>query len=73
MPYRKLNNNCTSCHKNFVLGKFEHRLIGLTLSENHKEIECNSCHTNGDFTKTPTCATCHDDKSYPSQLPGSRR
>lgn len=71
--FKKLDRNCTSCHKNFLTGNFDHKNAGLILSENHKEIECKSCHTNSDFAKTPTCATCHDDKSYPSQLPGSRR
>ena len=72
MPYKKLDKNCTPCHKNFALGIFKHGSIGLTLSSNHIELECKSCHTTGDFTKPPTCTECHDDKSYPANLPGKK-
>ncbi|MDD5362373.1 MAG: cytochrome c3 family protein [Ignavibacteria bacterium] len=71
-PYKKLDRNCTSCHKNFITGNFEHGKAGLVLSENHKGMECISCHTGSDFSKTPECKTCHDDKSYPAQSPGKR-
>jgi hypothetical protein len=73
MPYKKLDRNCTSCHTNFANGKFDHKLTGLVLSENHKDLECNNCHTTGDFSKAPDCKTCHDDKSYPAQVPGKRK
>jgi len=72
MPYKKLDKNCTPCHKNFGLGIFNHKSIGLTLSASHIELECKSCHTPGEFTKKPTCTECHDDKSYPAQLPGTK-
>jgi hypothetical protein len=71
---KKLDNNCTSCHKNFVKGEFDHKLTGLVLSEVHQEAECKDCHINGKFTGTPECASCHDkDKSYPKDLPGKKR
>lgn len=69
---KKVDKNCTSCHKNFTKG-FDHKKTGLTLSENHIEIECESCHKNNDFSKNPDCATCHDDKSFPKDLPGKRK
>ena len=72
MPFKKLDNNCTSCHKDFITGKFNHKLAGLTLSKNHADMECENCHLNKDFSKEPKCSVCHDDKSYPSQLPGNR-
>ena len=72
MPFVKLDNNCTSCHKNFAPGKFDHSLAGFSLSQSHKDFECNNCHANNDFSKTPVCSACHDDKSYPSQSPGQR-
>lgn len=72
MPYKKLDNNCTSCHKNFVQGKFDHKSIGLTLSENHKGFDCKDCHQEGNFSANPKCSPCHDDKSYPAQLPGTK-
>ena len=72
MPYKKLDNNCTSCHKNFVQGKFDHKVIGWSLSDAHKELECDNCHSNKDFSKGPKCNMCHDDKSFPAQLPGKK-
>jgi hypothetical protein len=71
MPYRKLDNNCTSCHKNFT-SEFNHELIGFAFSENHKELECINCHANKDFTSGPVCTGCHDDKSFPADVPGKK-
>ena len=73
MPYKRLDNNCVSCHKNFTPGNFDHNKSGLMLSENHRDFECNNCHTNNDFSKAPQCKMCHDDKSFPAQLPGKRK
>ena len=72
MPYKKLDNNCVSCHKNFIDGKLDHKVIGLALSENHTGLECNNCHKNGNFVQAPECSMCHDDKSYPAYLPGKK-
>ena len=72
-PYKKLNNNCTSCHKNFTKDEFNHKLTGLVLSEIHNELDCKDCHIEGNFAKTPVCSGCHDDKSFPAQLPGKKR
>ena len=72
MPYKRLDKNCVSCHKNFTQGKFDHKLVGLIFSDNHKDLECKNCHLNGDFTRSPKCSECHDDKSYPAQLPGKK-
>jgi hypothetical protein len=69
MPYKKLNTKCASCHKSFA-SAFDHSLIGFVFSESHMELECKNCHTGGDVTKTPVCTECHDDKSFPSDLPG---
>lgn len=71
MPYRKLDNKCISCHKDFAAG-FNHELIGISFSESHKELECKNCHTGGDFVKSPVCSDCHDDKSFPADVPGKR-
>ncbi len=67
----KLNNDCNNCHKDFVAGKFDHKVTGLKLSENHKDLDCNECHKEKNFTKTPTCENCHDDKSFPKDKPGT--
>ena len=69
MPYRKLDNNCVSCHKSFT-SVFDHKLVGFVFSENHRELECTNCHLKGDFSKGPICTDCHDDKSFPHEVPG---
>ncbi len=66
----KLNPECTSCHSNFEQGKFEHSVTGLKLDETHSAFECAECHQKRDFSKPPSCAGCHDDKSYPKNKPG---
>lgn len=71
-PFKKLDNNCLSCHKNFAAGKYDHKAAGLILSESHKDLECNNCHIKDVFGKKPECTECHDDKSFPAQLPGKR-
>jgi hypothetical protein len=72
VPFKKLDNNCTSCHKNFIKGKFDHKITGLVLSEGHSDLECNNCHVKDNFAKNPECSSCHDDKSYPANLPGKK-
>lgn len=68
--FEKLSNQCFSCHKNFVLGKFNHKVTGLALSANHIELDCNNCHTDKNFKEKPKCSDCHDDKSFPKDKPG---
>ena len=70
--FAKMGKECTSCHKNFVSGKFDHTVTGLKLSDSHKELDCNSCHLNNAFSKAPECKDCHDDKAFPAQLPGKK-
>jgi hypothetical protein len=73
VPFKKLDNNCTSCHKNFIKGEFDHKITGLVLSEVHLEADCKDCHVNGNFAKTPECSSCHEnDKSFPKDLPGKK-
>lgn len=71
MPYRRLDKNCVSCHENFA-SSFNHELIGLVFSEAHEEIECGNCHSKREFIDDPVCTDCHDDKSYPAELPGEK-
>lgn len=71
MPYRRISNNCVSCHKDFAT-EFDHKLKGFALSESHKDLECENCHAGKEFTKSPLCTDCHDDKSFPSDLPGKK-
>lgn len=68
--FKGLNKNCTSCHSNFAAGKFDHKRVGLVLSDNHSELDCSDCHKENKFAQKPSCVDCHDDKSYPAQKPG---
>jgi hypothetical protein len=68
--FKKLNKNCTSCHKNWTSGKFNHKVTGLVLDETHIENDCENCHLNRNFSKKPVCTECHDDMSYPANVPG---
>jgi len=68
--FSKINNNCSSCHKNFKPGKFDHKSTGLLLSENHTDLDCESCHEDPNYNKKPVCESCHDDKNFPKHMPG---
>ena len=52
--------------------EFDHKLKGITFSEAHNELECENRHSKSDFTNSPICSDCHDDKSFPKDLPGKR-
>jgi len=69
--YTKLNTDCSSCHAGWTPGKFRHEVTGLRLDDAHRELDCESCHAEKNFAKPPSCAGCHDDKSYPKERPGT--
>ncbi|PKL90342.1 MAG: hypothetical protein CVV23_00365 [Ignavibacteriae bacterium HGW-Ignavibacteriae-2] len=66
-----LKGTCSNCHQEFKAGTFDHRKAKLVLDEIHAEIDCSDCHTNANYQK-PTCENCHDDKSFPANLPGKK-
>ncbi len=69
--FSKLNTGCTSCHKNFKLGVFNHSKTGLTLTGEHKDFDCENCHTNLNKPMQIKCDDCHDEEiTYPRKLPG---
>jgi hypothetical protein len=59
--------DCAQCHdsKGWALSKkssFEHSSTGYVLDGQHKNVNCNTCHTKLDFKKTATnCNSCHQD------------
>lgn len=69
--YTKLDTACASCHAGWTPAKFKHEITGLKLDDTHRELDCESCHAEKDFSKAPSCAGCHDDKSYPKDRPGT--
>ena len=66
------STTCTDCHIHWEVDVFDHSITGLILSENHIEEDCDVCHIDRDFSVAPTCDTCHDEISYPNEIPGER-
>jgi hypothetical protein len=69
--FEKLASACTSCHARWSPQTFKHEITGMRLSETHRELDCESCHAEKNFAAAPTCAGCHDDKTYPREKPGT--
>ncbi len=70
--YKGLSSKCTVCHTGWKPGAFDHAVTGMKLSDTHGALDCESCHLESEFAKKPACNGCHDDKSYPTALPGVR-
>ncbi|HEY9051971.1 MAG TPA: cytochrome c3 family protein [Gammaproteobacteria bacterium] len=60
-----LGRNCHKCHNpnSWSLWLFDHnKQTAFELDGAHKNLKCSACHTSqtdGDVTKSSTCATCH--------------
>ena len=63
--YTKVDTKCASCHKGWTPRSFKHEITSLKLDDTHRELDCESCHLEGNFANPPSCAGCHDDKAYP--------
>ncbi len=70
MPYKKLDNKCTSCHNNWSNETFKHSVTGLELNETHAELSCEDCHIDRNFAVKPSCDNCHENYSFPKRKPG---
>ncbi len=70
LPYKKLDTKCISCHKNWNNETFKHSITGLQLNEIHSQLSCEDCHTNNNYSAKTTCNGCHDNYSFPKQVPG---
>ncbi len=68
--FKKLDSKCSSCHEYWSSENFDHKVTGLILNEDHNELDCEDCHKESDFSKSPTCDDCHDEISFPSSRPG---
>jgi hypothetical protein len=59
--------DCAKCHDSgswtfSEKSKFEHSSTGFTLEGQHKNINCNACHTKLEFKSTSSnCVSCHSD------------
>ncbi len=69
-PYKKLDKQCVSCHKDFNKENFKHSVTGLRLTEPHLELSCEDCHAGNDYSVKPGCNSCHENFLYPKQKPG---
>jgi hypothetical protein len=65
-PNHVLNNyshNCLECHTTNdwdEVENFDHNITGFALTGSHSSIFCDQCHTNGQYSGTPTdCYACH--------------
>ena len=68
--FSKQNKDCSACHSKWNPDNFNHAVTGLKLDENHSGNDCESCHPDRQFNKTPVCSDCHDKKSFPKDVPG---
>jgi hypothetical protein len=69
--FRTPSRSCDGCHGGWHAGTFEHAVTGLTLDEVHRDLDCELCHENRDFSQDPGCQYCHDDRGYPKDTPGT--
>ncbi|MCK7523447.1 MAG: cytochrome c3 family protein [Ignavibacteriales bacterium] len=70
LPYKKVDNKCVSCHKDWNNETFKHSVTGLQLDETHSDFSCEDCHAENNYAKKPSCDGCHDGYSFPKQKPG---
>lgn len=69
--FRVPDTECFDCH-DWDVDSFDHSAAGLTLNEDHEEVDCTECHVDESFDQPPTCDSCHDDIEFPAELPGRR-
>ena len=73
LPYTRLSGECSSCHREWLTSGIDHaHVAGVAFDATHGEIDCETCHSGNLFVQPPTCGGCHDDKSYPADVPGKR-
>ncbi len=56
------SHDCTTCHSTnaWKPATFDHAQTNFPLTGAHQNVQCNDCHTNGQYTGTPTdCYSCH--------------
>jgi hypothetical protein len=57
-----LPQNCQQCHNTSAWqpANFNHDSVGFPLTGGHAKLQCEQCHTNGNFNLTNTaCVSCH--------------
>jgi hypothetical protein len=64
-----LKAECVNCHGPWTQSNFKHKITGVVLNETHMALDCSDCHEAKNY-KNPSCKNCHDDKSFPANIPG---
>ncbi len=55
-----IDDNCEKCHADNERAPFDHSNTGWALNKYHKDLRCQSCHVNNQFTELNTnCLSCH--------------
>ncbi len=71
---RPTTADCTACHRTSNDGSFDHAATGVTLYGSHAYYDCLRCHVGHvEGASGTSCASCHQDKRYPDDLPGRLR
>jgi hypothetical protein len=66
---KALSRDCNSCHKNWGPNSFDHKITGIKLDNNHKELDCENCHSKSTYSEAK-CDNCHENMKYPRSKPG---
>lgn len=69
-----LGDHCEQCHnsRNWEKTLFSHDLVKFPLLGMHKNLACNECHIESDFSKTnQECNSCHQADDYHKEALGS--
>ena len=61
---------CENCHSGGFKNLNHANAAGFALDEFHASLECEACHEKG-YAQPPDCSSCHDDKTYPKDRPGT--
>lgn len=69
--FRYPSGRCSDCHIHWEAGSFDHAVTGLVLSEDHLDLDCDSCHLDMDMEANPSCEDCHEEERFPDYRPGT--
>ncbi len=70
----KYGTDCAACHKptSWEDATFDHNLSNFPLTGRHIGLECERCHSSGEFAGLSTaCVSCHSDPPYHAGLFGT--
>ncbi len=71
----RLGKKCQQCHssESWLAAEFDHEKTDFKLRGKHKKTNCNNCHINQEYKKTPTqCHQCHITKDIHNGIFGKK-